>query len=350
MANSASFLDLPYEIRPGIIRLAILDSSREAPRDPSVFKSQERRKIEPEPKEGAESYDREALRVYFDANPTPNPALPFLLTNHQLHNETLDLLSTKAFTRALTYSLDVVYLKDMTFHPTWLSVPARASHIPELHVQFRIFNCPDDMRTAPSYNRDDELIMGSTGDNRLMFVFYHLLATILERGPCGQPITVGRVVMDFLPAEEEEDILPLALYEPSRIYDDVDPGLVDFFHWYLWNTRITNEEMGRPGVRAAAMLMGFVMAEVDLMKWMIMEVFEWGQVIYESIGKIECRLAGVPKAVGLAAGDLWQVPPWGGDHGSGCPCKRRWDAEFVPWREKVVARRVELGMPAAMGP
>ena len=107
-----------------IILLVALAPQSAAP-DPGDLHGQHRRTLE----DTATGAWREAHRVMFPADPTPNPTLPLLLTSRQLHDETLDTLRSAFAVARPSYTADTVYLKDCTLWPTRLSVPVRASHV-----------------------------------------------------------------------------------------------------------------------------------------------------------------------------------------------------------------------------
>lgn len=278
----------------------------------------------------------------FERAPPPNPALALLLTNRQLHSETRSLLSSRPLCRPLRYTLDVAYLQDCTLWPTWLSVPQRASHVDELNVQFRVFNCPADMWMMEKPSRG-MFHIGNGAPEAIVWVFYHLIYIALAYGPCGRPITVGRLVLDFLPTDEE-DIIPLGVsrHRRRRLSDLTNPR--DFFR--LWRVDNRPNPVFDPTdfkTHAAAAMMCFVERELDMLLGIGADMFRYGRIIYENIGEIEYRVAG--KAQG-EAGVAWQLAHtamWGMNATSFS--RQSWYAKFCPWLPKVQERRRKLGMP-----
>ncbi|KAK3314389.1 hypothetical protein B0H66DRAFT_568351 [Apodospora peruviana] len=334
-SRKVSLLGIPPEVRAIIIDL-VPHIPSPAPRHPTSLRDQKRRVIE-RSESGAWSQES---RVFFEQTPVPNPVLGLLLTNRQLHDETRAMLK-RSFSfdtkpaRLPSYTLDVVYLKDCTLWSTWLSVPARAPHVDTVFTQFRLFNCPDGMRIATDTKRDMFQI-GCGGPPPIMWPLYHLLICAPKFGPCGCAFTMRRLVIDFLPAEED-DLLPLGLTTITR-YDDNTP--VDWFEVSLggsWTPPSADRRLKGP-----ALMMEFVKAQIRRLMWMEHTEFELAKKMYESIGEIELRLAGEVCTNLDLAESLASLNGWG-DPGSSR--QRKWETQFVQWRPWVMARRRELGMP-----
>ena len=148
-------------------------------------------------------------------------------------------------------------------------------------------------------NTDRDMYRSDSGLSGLVLVFFHLAFRMMALGPCSVgPITVGRLVMDFLPAKEGFDVLPLG---PIR-----DGGhITDFFRPYLSDAEREHDWYPRdPGLRAAAMMMGFVRNSMDI--WFHLEARQMARNSnhVQHIGNVEYRLAGRPQRFG-EVGRTW---------------------------------------------
>jgi len=286
-----------------------------------------------------------ATRLLLPTQPTTNPALPLLLTNRQLYHETLDTLQ-RAYSSPTSlppsYSGDVIYLRDNgTLWPTWLSVPFRASHADTVHAQFRIFRCPPGL-TIPS-----KPAINFFHYERFYEALHGLLESVLASGrfgPCGQPITVDRLVLNFLPAAEVA-ILPVApivkwewVSDPKECGDrifakDIRPNIHDCF--YL-DKALKGLYLHDPRIEAAARFMCWVFKMLQWIAEMNYYTFSYGKVLFEHVGVIEVHLDGkLYKTLDLGA-RLARLPS--------NPQLRR-PAELYLWKREVEAKRRKLGWP-----
>lgn len=317
--HKASLLGLPVELRLEILFEVLRDKSRPAPPGPSEARFLNRCSIDL-----ARKYlEAETRRVRFESKPFPNLVLALLLASKQLRDETLEVLRSKRFLSRPTsperYRLDVVYINNAspppsyprhwvlavtnplpqaTLFPTWLTPPPRETkHIDELHVQFRLFNCPDYMpkNTDPAMFKSDSRLVG------LVLVFYHLATCVAYLDPWGTGgITVGRLVLDFLPAEEGSAVFPLGpiVRRSGRIKD--------FFRPYLSHAERDDDwNPSEPGLRPAAMMMGFVRSSMAI--WFreearLMAGSRWRSGYVQKIGDVEYRLAGTVQKLTEAGG------------------------------------------------
>jgi len=343
MSPSASLVGIPFELRAMVIQLVLLAPQSDPPK-PDELSKQQRRPLD------ATGYMGElARRVWFPSEPATNPALSLLLTNRQLYDETLDMLqrASKAITSP-SYTADIIYLNDGTLWPTWLSTPFRASHADTVHVQFRIFQPPDDLR--PGGQPPRRLFNG----NSFMWSLYHLLLSALvsgSHGPCGIPISVDRLVLDFLPASQP-DILPLGpvvswewISDPKELGErifakDIRENISDYFPLSTSLQALCGDNAG---MEAAARLMRFVKKMLGWLVGLSDEMFEKGKVLFEHVGAIEICLDGRLHKVLDLGRYLANVSGWGG--GVGSWRHQTWHNEFLPWRREVEARRRRLGMP-----
>lgn len=106
-----------------------------------------------------------------------NPALPLLLTCHQLHDEVQDVV---ARWRRPQYTADVMFVNNVGLWTTWASVPVRTGSVDTLSANFRLFGPPRDLARG-MYKRDmwDGTPWSSTASNGA-WGFYELLNGLLE--------------------------------------------------------------------------------------------------------------------------------------------------------------------------
>lgn len=311
-----------------ILRETLL-APQSAPRDPTCLLDQKRHEIS----EKETGTFLGGSHVLFQESPIPNSVLPLLLTNRQLYDDTRDMLRREFSAQLPKYTLDVMYLKDCTLWPTWTSVPVRASHVDSVTAQFRLFNCPGGLpmpRIPPRRG-----IFGSD----IIWTFYHLFIAAVKFGPYGRPITMRRLVLDFLPVEED-DILPMdpSTWGPASSLPD------KLRAWNFYGQRLASGWTPPLDAKVVgpAMVLDFLEAKLRRLLLFNIYCFDYCKILYESIGEIEIRLAGevyanFDLAEELAGREIWGPP--------GSERYTKWHSVFCPWRERVEARRRELGMP-----
>ncbi|KAK0627909.1 hypothetical protein B0T14DRAFT_513533 [Immersiella caudata] len=331
--SSTSLLGLPLEVRDMII-LSVIQSPQSIPPTSSDLLDQRR-----EP-------DTRYHRILYPAKPPNNPALSLLLANRQLHTETREALR-RVFPatdpKPLNYNADIVYLKDNgTFWLTWLSVPTRTSHIDTLHAQFRIFSFP------PLVDYDLAVGVPKTFDlhwvsNSLIVLLENTLGSA-ERGPCGKPISMNRLVLDFVRAEGSAgELLPVAPWaRPRRRARDREEVPTECFPL---RDDLRAECADDPGMEAAARLMCYFLRYLD---WIVGDAtfigtWFYGKILFENVGVVEVWLNGkmyetLDLGYMLANMRYWGDAPGSYRYGT-------WHDKFIPWRRETQGRRRELGMP-----
>jgi len=366
-----SLLTIPLEVRAMII-IEVAVAPQTSPPSPSDLHGQNRRTLDRDVTGAYEETDR----VFFQADAPSNPVLPLLLTNRQLHAETLDTLrrafSTTTTTRAtnpLSYTAHVIYLKNATLWPTWLSVPIQASHIDTLHAQFRIFPCPEGKEMPEASARGSMFRAGPGVPAAIVWPFWHLLIGSLCSGthsPCGIPFSVGRLVLNFVPVQypgDDDDKKQDGGYHgygagagegassdggssAQRVYGPIIP---EFFVPHL---RLhTQGKLGKSsGMDAAARLMSFALEKIEYMAKLDAVIFDLGKKLHENIGVVEIRLDGeVFETLDLARylDEKEAIKKWRATNRRTLRRKDwRWETDFLAWKKEVEARRRELGMEA----
>ncbi|KAK0639386.1 hypothetical protein B0T16DRAFT_463069 [Cercophora newfieldiana] len=340
MPPSPSLLSIPFEVRTTIIHLALLSPQRDPPHPDDLHKQQRQPLTD----------STESRRILIPRERAANPALPLLLTNHQLHTETLDTLQRSFQNTTPCYTADIIYLTNGTLWPTWLSTPVRASHAETVHAHFRIFRCP------PGLHADPLLSNQSFNGQSFMYSLHHLLLSCLvsgRHGPCGKPLTVNRLVLDFLPATEPaEKIFPLAeviswewLTDPKDLGDritakDIRKNVSDLFALPEELKAVYGRDVG---LAAAAGFMCYVLRMLEWLGRLDSYVFEYAKALYENVGVVEMRVGGELHKVLDLGTCLGNAPVW--ERGQRSWLESRWHREVVPWMREVQERRRGLGLP-----
>lgn len=100
--------------------------------------------------------------------------LPTLLVNHQLHIETLEVLSLLPTKHC--YALDLILLNEEHVCPTWLSVPEVTTKVDKLYAA---------VRTMTTGENRDGFEQGCGGPQQIVWCFYGILERFLRVGPVG---------------------------------------------------------------------------------------------------------------------------------------------------------------------
>jgi hypothetical protein len=214
LSSTPTLLGLPREVRDHILSYAI-GSQAIAPPSPRALVAEKLQKNQRTtmPASVTRAWEQ-AGSVLFPHNRPSITHLPLLLVNYQLKAET-----EAVAVRSSTFTLDIVYLDDVTLWPTWTSLPhpiVPGEVIDELHVQWRLFIAPGAIRMDMSRSRG--LFNPSDGGPPAeMWIYYHLLMGLLRFGPAGyrgeKPsldggIYIRKLIMNFEPPEEKDFVLP----------------------------------------------------------------------------------------------------------------------------------------------
>jgi len=348
MPASPSLFGIPFEVRAMIIQQVILAPRLSPAKNLDELAQQQRQ----------HQLNDKSCRNYvsFLSKPATNPAMSLLLTNSQLYDETLDTLqhTFKGTAASPSYTADIIYLNNGTLWPTWLSTPVRASHVDTVHIQFRVFHHPEELRPGgvPRYRLFNP--------GRVMWSCHDLLLDFLlsgRHGPCGQPITVNRLVLDFLPATDAtHDIFPLCpstnwewLSDPKELGEwistkEIRENVRECFrppHWM--EEALYRDDIG---MKVAAGFMGYVWR---LLEWIAgpdhYYLYAKTEALYEHVGVVEIRLDGKPhKTVDLASYLEGSPPDFGGDT-TRADRYWGWYHGSAEWRREVKMKRRKLGMP-----
>lgn len=226
-------LQLSQEIRDEILRYVILIPI-EPPATYEEFEEQERK---PSDKYSVFNVHK---RVLIEKRPQYGRDIKaVMLANRQLHHEAKLALGRHG-RDPTNYLLDIAYLNDATFRPTWLSVPILKPCVDTLLAKFRIVKTP--LEAALSLGAQMQYKRGCGGPPKLIWLFQAVLNTCLQGGPLGSKqseldvagdadrqfvrehgIAAKKLVIDFVPVTDPDDFLlapdTTRLSRLSRNYD-----------------------------------------------------------------------------------------------------------------------------------
>ncbi|KAI1631901.1 hypothetical protein F4809DRAFT_130579 [Biscogniauxia mediterranea] len=329
------FLQLPREIRDNIAKWVTLLPSIPPP-DPATLTVDDRLHLQDLGMRWGGVLDR--IRV--PEQQTPHSLLPLMLVNRQLYSEVKEVMQLLSQTSDVPdYTLDVVYLKNCTLWPTWLSLPRPSPVLRTLYIQFRIFDLPDQLREMGWSYQDKPGSVYTPGNylpSPIACLFHGFFAQTLERGPLfagdgsGKGLMARRMVLDFLPTEG--DLRPLGEYarrrnsRRKRDFFAMDDG---------WRPR--SAELAAP-----EMLLHYVRGLLRFLLECVYLRHPYGRVLYARVGEVELRLGG-EVVENLEIPDMFSQIPFpdmlGSDYGEGV------GTELLSWKETVAVKRQEAGFP-----
>ncbi|CAJ2508912.1 Uu.00g139380.m01.CDS01 [Anthostomella pinea] len=349
------FLSFPREIRDKILEQIPL-LPRRAPH-PSDLNKTDRMAVNDRYYSGAWEA---TTRVFFGKRQRlANPLLPLLLVSRQLHDETKDMMRRTIETKnPPDYVLDLVYLRDWTLWPTWLSVPRLADRIGTVYAQFRIFDALAHLATpVPDAGGRGMHQIGCGGPQRAVWLWYHVLVGFLRHGPAAldgqaeqRPVSVRALVLDFVTPEEGEGgagLLPLGACprNPWRLTKTDNPGDEPAVRDY-YAPRCLDPEDEAPAQATeektlpALYLAYYVRRLLRMMAHFIHKYDLQGRILYETVGEVEFRLDGRPKWRVDIAAMLAEASSEG--YATTHPEEH---AECVRWKRGTVERRRRAGLP-----
>lgn len=186
-------LDLPREIRDKVLSLVLATPIAPPQKPDNAIRRKEIRKPKSDPIQGW--FDGEG--VQYAPGFSRIDLLPTLLSNRELYNESLVVISslnTKSF-----YELEVMLVNEKELWPTWTFVPVPTAHAQKVKASFRTFGC----REKGPGNRYGGFTEGAGGPPLITWSFYSFLARFLSLGQNG------------LPANEAERGTSISVLEPN---------------------------------------------------------------------------------------------------------------------------------------
>ncbi|KAH9904208.1 hypothetical protein F4778DRAFT_734410 [Xylariomycetidae sp. FL2044] len=322
----ANFLGLPREIRDAVLEL-VPYLPRKAPPEP-LGEDLERR-LNP-PSTPTPRLCRPFARhdVLFDADPLRNPVLSLLLVNHQLHDETMDMLHRMS--REPQYLvLDLLHCESR-LSSTWLVVPTLASRYATFHVQFRARD------ERPGENLWEETTLFSTSLSHLD----HVLGLFLKEGLKARhdhgPFIADKLVLDFPPT-----IQNIPRRDNSPLLERIPPESGRYSDEYISPFMLPPAE--HTDLDSACASAEFIHHHV--LKHVITELkpASLGCILYANIGSIEIRLDG--KALELIdLADLLNRFPFRAFYHPIDPSSYT-QRIVMAWKEATVEKRRGAGLP-----
>ncbi|KAF3002324.1 hypothetical protein E8E14_005484 [Neopestalotiopsis sp. 37M] len=215
----SDLLSIPRELRNHIID-AVIHIPSAAPTTYEDFAHEQRISLRSQ-----SAWNKASSRILLRKSVIPaSDAGALSQTNVQLRDEVHDALEDLR-RQPMQYVLDLAYLKDVTFRPTWISVPQLRSHLDTLVARFRVIDVPRQLALSEDVQKFYELRDGGRSPPLIVETFYTILRTCLHWGPLGtntiskastssgfdplplNGITVDVLIIDFLPADPE--VLPI---------------------------------------------------------------------------------------------------------------------------------------------
>ncbi|KAK2762143.1 hypothetical protein FQN54_001150 [Arachnomyces sp. PD_36] len=139
------FLSLPQEVRDIIIEL-VLFSHRAPPESPTT-PPQKRSGLKDLGVDILDSWSHGRPPVEYEEKDVVSNGQSLLLVNRQLSAETKYVLERNPS----SYHLDVMFVNEWDFYPTWLSVPAFSRVVDDVVATFRMFGTHDPKHLRPGY-------------------------------------------------------------------------------------------------------------------------------------------------------------------------------------------------------
>ncbi|KAI4866574.1 hypothetical protein F4820DRAFT_246783 [Hypoxylon rubiginosum] len=322
---------LPRELRDLIYTFVCL-AVRDQP-DPSTCRKEDRKVCGRQYSLAPTARDR----VWFERRPIQSPLLPLLLVSRQVSREAKDVLC--GIGDSPNCMLDIMFLKDESLWPTWLSIPKLQRNLGTVYTQVRIFHVPDHLRIDYAddlYNSEDP------GPPPVVWLFHHLLASFLRNGPLvvdenddSGGFTVQTLILDFLPASEK-GILPLASF--IQYFKEVDDMSASTSTDYDWMRGTLDESL-----LVAEYLAHFIRALFLRLLNLGPPTMKYGKILYENVGDIEIWVNGRLR---------WclDIPKLFSDvvfnHGVSTTHMLKNEQRFKHWKETTSIRRANTGLTA----
>lgn len=175
----------------------------------------------------------------------PASTSSLLLTCRQIHDETLTAIANFKSKSGLLYILDCMIEDEQRIYPTWLLIPAVASDIDRVDVNFRLFGTRKGHSSA--------FISSDVGPSPLMWSLLSLLYRFLDCGPdfmcqstIGRKVTIGTIVLNVnSPAEPAGGFIPVPNCFNAGVDGLMHPeGVVSILHAEL-NILLDNSSVAR---------------------------------------------------------------------------------------------------------
>lgn len=354
IVKMASILGVPRELRDMIWDHALY-ARQDPPASPAELRTGDRftrcRRV-------CGSWFR-GTRVRFEKLPA-SPSASLRLVNPQFYTEVTEAMERES-KRLPDYHLDLMYLSDGSFWPTWTGIPVRTEHVGTIHATVRILHCPAELVT-PEEHCSSPFFKGGGGPAGIVWVFYHMLRMFLEYGPrprqCdgeegegeesnhGPGMKIRKLVINVLSATE-----------PGIVHTAYPPSF-SLINRLLWCDPLRCVDRGGrslappgadEGPLAATLLARFLETGLELLLDVDRNIFSYGCIFYERVGGIEVRADGRSRTRTDLATLLAQAPF---REGFGPYALEAWRRSNARWIVEATRQRREAGLslepPGAM--
>ncbi|KAF2826847.1 hypothetical protein CC86DRAFT_369984 [Ophiobolus disseminans] len=282
----ATLLTVPRELRDQILGYVIESHQNTAPELDQTFEEMTQpRKILENPRLG--SWCKVVLSL--PDNPIVNTT-SLLLTNHQLHTETLENID---LLHAREYDLDIVILDEVIPLPTWTRVPLLTSSVDKVNVTIRIAGCYDnrkgrlrehDGKSNPGLytTKYDDYIgfrCGCGAGPAMGWQIYSILERFIKAGPRGEVKT----------EDEHRHVTAKTIDINIVTPPDVDPASFEVPR----SASPHRTQDAETTVLDPRYLAQFVSHDIfGLLAGGDVEWFQYGKILYEHVDRVVVRLDG----------------------------------------------------------
>ncbi|KAF2686409.1 hypothetical protein K458DRAFT_486370 [Lentithecium fluviatile CBS 122367] len=273
-----NLLAIPRELRDQILTY-VLVARRQPPTTLSEIRQQDR-----DFRDG-----RLEKNIYYSRNPADykSNSLPALLTCRQLHSEILEILNRFSF----GYELDVKFLNERYFVPTWVLIPIISKNIPHLRAVFQSMGTyerqPEEFPIGNEYGQMDIWRQGCGGPPLYVWMFYDLLERFLNFGPVGpvdpdksEVVTINCLELDFVDPEDTSLLPPEPLTEHERSRS---------LHLHVYGSWSRDEPMKMLRPESLARNLA---GQINGLLNMGYHSASYGTMLYERIGRIVVKVNG----------------------------------------------------------
>ena len=273
-----SLLSIPSEILDNILEYVIL-TERPAPAD--IEEGRKGRTKIPQTatrRVRARAWSYGINNTHYEDGVYANASALFP-TCQQLNKHTTDTIA-RLFPDGMRYKLDVMFVDEQKFWPTWLSVPAVAKAIQAVDVTFRIFGLYHE-------NSDSAFRPSDRGPEQIVWCFYFLLEHFLDHGikppvitqkgepvPSGSFISVKAINMNFISGTTNRAISE----------DTIEQKLAWWDRYPSFDTQEVEGKL-RPQMHPR-WLATFVADRLDMVLIMSYHTSAYGAIVHERVGNI----------------------------------------------------------------
>lgn len=323
-----SLLSLPYELRGRIIDFVIW-SSRPLPEGRGASSPP---RIEPDDIEYRYAWRAKGTKYESDPSVYVPNARGLILTNHQLHAETVGRMAS------VDYDLDIMVVDEAELWPSWLRLPSVVCRrVDTVRVSIRTVGSPPPRRSM--------FQPGDGGPAQMAWSFFSLLERFLRLGPVAPGHPHG--------PESRMKSTDRGLSIRNLELDVRPPGRIPA----RYKLAAPDQRLVRPGTprrdrrgeknlimhpqEVAEFLCDMIQALTDMSYYTAAH----GAVLFERVGRIQVRVDGQPPREWCLAEILADFPADHPPPASYQTLRNPKLAHFPTWREHAWSRRARFGLP-----